>query len=47
MSAIGDELREFVKTKERYLYSASLFELLGLADRIRKLAKNGASNGTD
>lgn len=34
MSEIGDELREFVKTKERYLYSASRSELLGLADRI-------------
>lgn len=34
MSAIGDELREFVKTKERYMCSASRSELLGLADRI-------------
>lgn len=34
MSGIGDMLREFVKTKERYLYSASRSELLGLADRI-------------
>lgn len=34
MSEIVDELREFVKTKERYLYSASRSELLDLADRI-------------
>lgn len=34
MSAIGDMLREFVNTKERYLCSASRSELLGLADRI-------------
>ena len=39
MNRISDSLREFVKTKERYLYSASLFELLGLADRIRRMAK--------
>lgn len=34
MSTIGDELREFVKTRERYLCSASRSKLLGLADRI-------------
>lgn len=34
MSEISKDLRDFVKTKERYLYSASRSELLGLANRI-------------
>ena len=34
MSAISKDLRDFVKTKERYLYSASRSELLAIADRI-------------
>lgn len=34
MTPTSDELREFVKTRERYLCSASRSKLLGLADRI-------------
>lgn len=45
MSAISKDLRDFVKTKERYLYSASRSELLGLAETRRR--SSCRATGTD